>query len=104
MFQEDIGIREEGAGNPRVSAGIGGLATFIGGILPLIPFFFSEWRQRDGCGGPLRIAAHFVVGAAKTVVTSRKWWASGLEMMVAGIVVGVVAYAAGWVATRFIHV
>jgi VIT1/CCC1 family predicted Fe2+/Mn2+ transporter len=43
----------------------------------------------------ISIAAHFAVGAAKSLFTLRSWWASGLEMTVAGIVVGGVTYAVG---------
>ncbi|GMA64555.1 hypothetical protein GCM10025859_49950 [Alicyclobacillus fastidiosus] len=41
------------------------------------------------------ILAHFVVGAAKSLVTVRSWWSSGLEMTMAGIIVGVVSYGLG---------
>ena len=37
------------------------------------------------------LLAHFAVGAAKSLITVRSWWASGLEMTVVGILVGVVA-------------
>ncbi|MFL5731758.1 MAG: VIT1/CCC1 transporter family protein [Chloroflexia bacterium] len=39
--------------------------------------------------------AHFLVGAAKTLVTGRNWVASGLEMALVGIIAGVVTYFIG---------
>ena len=39
--------------------------------------------------------AHFLVGAAKSLVTTRSWWRSGLEMTVVAILVAGVAYLLG---------
>jgi len=41
------------------------------------------------------LIAHFVVGAAKSLITIRSWWSSGLEMTVVGAVEGVVTYVIG---------
>ena len=41
------------------------------------------------------LAAHFVVGAAKSLFTLRSWWSSGLEMTVAGVIVGGATYVLG---------
>jgi VIT1/CCC1 family predicted Fe2+/Mn2+ transporter len=40
-------------------------------------------------------AAHFLVGAAKSLVTTRTWWASGAEMTVVGIIEAAVTYGLG---------
>jgi len=42
-------------------------------------------------------SGHFVVGAVKSIFTLRSWWSSGLEMTVAGILVGGATYALGLV-------
>jgi VIT1/CCC1 family predicted Fe2+/Mn2+ transporter len=39
--------------------------------------------------------AHFAVGAAKSLITIRSWWASGLEMTLVGAVEGIVTYFIG---------
>ena len=41
------------------------------------------------------LAAHFLVGAAKSLVTLRTWWSAGLEMTLAGLIVGGATYAVG---------
>jgi vacuolar iron transporter family protein len=41
------------------------------------------------------LLAHFAVGAAKSLVTLRSWWGAGLEMTVAGVIVGGATYAVG---------
>ena len=40
-------------------------------------------------------AAHFAVGAAKTLVTARPWWATGLEMTAVGVLEAAVTYGLG---------
>jgi VIT1/CCC1 family predicted Fe2+/Mn2+ transporter len=39
--------------------------------------------------------AHFAVGALKSLITIRSWWASGLEMTWIGVIVAVVTYGLG---------
>ena len=43
----------------------------------------------------ISLLAHFAVGAAKTLITVRSWWSSGLEMTAVGAVEGVVTYFIG---------
>jgi vacuolar iron transporter family protein len=95
MAQEELGLSTESRGNP-VQAGVAGLvSTAVGAIIPVIPFFFMSGRPAIITAAIVSILAHFAVGAAKALVTLRSWWASGLEMTVAGIVVGAVTYAVG---------
>lgn len=39
--------------------------------------------------------AHFVVGAAKTIVTGRSWLASGMEMTAVGVLEAAITYGLG---------
>src|SRR5258706_580450 len=39
--------------------------------------------------------ADFLVGAAKSLFTLRTWWSAGLEMTLAGVIVGGITYALG---------
>jgi predicted membrane protein (TIGR00267 family) len=95
MAQEELGLSTESRGNP-VQAGLAGLvSTAVGAIIPVVPFFFMSGRPAIILAAIVSIVAHFAVGAAKALVTLRSWWASGLEMTAAGIVVGVVTYAVG---------
>ena len=43
----------------------------------------------------ISLAAHFAVGAAKSLITVRSWWSSGFEMTAVGAVEGVVTYGVG---------
>jgi predicted membrane protein (TIGR00267 family) len=95
MAQEELGIHEVSRGNPWRSAFFGGASTLVGGLIPLVPFFFMSGWPAMITAAIVSILAHFVVGALKSVMTLRSWWASGLEMMFVGILVGVVSYVLG---------
>ena len=73
----------------------GSLSTLVGALIPLIPFFFMQGVFALLAAAVVSILAHFVVGALKSKVTVRSWWASGLEMMWVGVLVGGVSYGLG---------
>jgi len=95
MSQEELGFHESTKGNPWKSAIFGSVSTLVGGIIPLIPFFFVGGLTGMLIAAVVSILAHFAVGAAKSIITTRSWWASGLEMTLVGVIVGVVSYALG---------
>jgi VIT1/CCC1 family predicted Fe2+/Mn2+ transporter len=41
------------------------------------------------------IIAHFAVGAVKSLITIRSWWASGFEMTLVGVIEAAVTYGLG---------
>jgi VIT1/CCC1 family predicted Fe2+/Mn2+ transporter len=43
----------------------------------------------------IRTLAHFAGGASKALVTTRPWWASGLEMTVVGVIEAAITYGLG---------
>jgi VIT1/CCC1 family predicted Fe2+/Mn2+ transporter len=84
-----------------------GLATFLSfvaaGALPLLPFVGplpSELRMFASTA--LTFTALFGVGAARASVTTSRWWLTGLEMLLLGILVAVAAYGAGALARSII--
>ena len=95
MAQEELGIHETTQGNPWQSAIFGSFSTLVGGIIPLFPFFFLKGVPAMATAAGVSIVAHFLVGAAKSTLTVRKWWTSGLEMTAVGVLVGVVSYGLG---------
>ncbi|HEY1894866.1 MAG TPA: VIT1/CCC1 transporter family protein [Terracidiphilus sp.] len=92
---ERLGASEEALSNPLVSASSGALSTAVGAIIPIIPFFFLQGVPAVVAAAIVSLAAHFAVGAAKSLITVRSWWASGLEMTVVGAVEGAVTYGIG---------
>ena len=95
MVQEEFGFHEASFGSPWRSAIFGALSTLVGGLIPLIPFFFMSGFPALIAAGIVSILAHFAVGAAKSLITSRSWFTSGLEMTAVGIIVGVASYLLG---------
>jgi VIT1/CCC1 family predicted Fe2+/Mn2+ transporter len=77
------------------SAVSGALSTAVGAFVPIIPFFFMRGYEAIIVSAIVSLAAHFAVGAAKSLITVRSWWASGLEMTMVGAVEGVVTYVIG---------
>jgi len=80
---------------PWNSAISGALSTAIGATIPIVPFFFLSGTPAILWAAVISLAAHFAVGASKSLITIRSWWSSGLEMTLVGAIEGVVTYAIG---------
>jgi VIT1/CCC1 family predicted Fe2+/Mn2+ transporter/rubrerythrin len=96
LASERLGSSEEALANPLVSAGSGALSTAVGAAIPIIPFFFMQGIGAVVAAAVISLAAHFAVGAAKSLITVRSWWSSGMEMTVVGAVEGAVTYGIGF--------
>jgi VIT1/CCC1 family predicted Fe2+/Mn2+ transporter len=95
LAHEELGLSETSFPNPWRSLFSSMLSTAVGAFIPLIPFFFTHGYPAVIASLAISILAHFAVGAAKSLVTNRSWWASGSEMMIVGIIAGAVTYALG---------
>jgi VIT1/CCC1 family predicted Fe2+/Mn2+ transporter len=95
LASERLGTSEEALSNPLVSATSGALSTAIGATIPVIPFFFMTGIEAVIAAAIISLAAHFAVGAAKSLITIRSWWSSGFEMTIVGAVEGAVTYGIG---------
>jgi VIT1/CCC1 family predicted Fe2+/Mn2+ transporter/rubrerythrin len=92
---EELGSTGADAGNPVQAALAGGLSTAGGAIIPVIPFFFLTGTAAVATAAAVSLLAHFAVGAAKSLFTLRSAWAAGLEMTLAGVLVGSVTFGLG---------
>jgi vacuolar iron transporter family protein len=95
LSSERLGSSEQSLSNPIVSASSGALSTAVGAIIPVLPFFFMQGLHAVIAAAIVSLAAHFAVGAAKSLITVRSWWSSGLEMTIVGAVEGAVTYGIG---------
>ena len=95
LAHEELGLAESRFPNPWVSGLSATFSTAIGAFIPLIPFFFLRGMPALLASAIVSVVAHFAVGAAKSLVTTRSWWASGAEMTIVGVLVGAVTYAVG---------
>ena len=92
---EEFGITGTGGSNPGQAAIAAGISTGLGAMIPVIPFIFTHGALGIAISASVSIIAHFLVGAAKSLVTLRTWWAAGLEMTLAGIIVGGATFLVG---------
>jgi VIT1/CCC1 family predicted Fe2+/Mn2+ transporter/rubrerythrin len=95
LARERLNTTEDGLRKPLTSAISGALSTAIGATIPVVPFFFLSGYPAVVVAAIVSLLAHFAVGAAKSLITIRSWWASGLEMTFVGAVEGVVTYFIG---------
>ena len=95
LASERLNMSEEGLSQPFVSAWSGALSTAVGAFIPIVPFFFMTGYPAVIVSAIVSLAAHFAVGAAKSLITVRSWWSSGLEMTLVGAVEGVATYFIG---------
>jgi VIT1/CCC1 family predicted Fe2+/Mn2+ transporter/rubrerythrin len=95
LVHEELGLNEETFPNPWRSMISASASTAIGGFIPIIPFFFTVGMPAVIASFIISTIAHFVVGASKSLVTTRSWWASGAEMTVVGVIEAAVTYGLG---------
>src|SRR6266576_1550329 len=95
MAQSELGLSQQHFGKPWTSAFSAALSTAIGAFIPIIPFFFMTGVAAVVAAFAISIVAHFAVGALKSLITIRSWWASGLEMTMVGVIEAVVTYGLG---------
>jgi len=84
-----------GAGQPAGFGRFGALSTAVGAFIPIIPFFFMQGIEAVIAAAIISLAAHFAVGASKSLITIRSWWSSGFEMTAVGAIEGAVTYGIG---------
>jgi VIT1/CCC1 family predicted Fe2+/Mn2+ transporter/rubrerythrin len=94
LAQEEFGGVEK-RGDPKEAALAAGVSTGLGAIVPVIPFMFTTGTTAIVIAAIVSLVAHFGVGAAKSLVTLRTWWSAGLEMTLAGLIVGGATYLVG---------
>jgi VIT1/CCC1 family predicted Fe2+/Mn2+ transporter/rubrerythrin len=95
LVHEELGLNEDTFPNPWRSTLSATVSTAIGGFIPIIPFFFAVGMPAVIASFVISTAAHFVVGASKSLVTTRSWWASGTEMTVVGVIEAAITYGLG---------
>ena len=83
------------AATPVQAALAGGISTAVGAMVPVLPFFWLSGTTGVVVAAAVSLVAHFAVGAAKSLFTLRTAWSAGIEMTIAGAVVGGATYLLG---------
>ncbi len=95
LGSEELGLSEQTFPNPWTSALSATLSTAAGAFIPIVPFFFTSGYPAIILSFAISTLAHFLIGAAKTVVTGLSPWRGGLEMTVVGLGEAIITYLLG---------
>ncbi len=95
MAHSELGLSEKRFPNPWKSSASAAISTAIGAFIPIIPFFFLTGFSAVLVAFAVSIVAHFAVGAAKSLLTTRNWFESGMEMTIVGVIEAAVTYGLG---------
>jgi VIT1/CCC1 family predicted Fe2+/Mn2+ transporter len=94
QVQEELGIGEA-TSSPFREGWITGLATAVGALIPVLPFFMFAGKTAAIVAFGVSMLSHWLVGAARSVFTGRGVFRSGLDMFVVGLGVALVGYFVG---------
>ena len=95
LGNEELGLSEESFQNPWTAAISATLSTATGAFIPIVPFFFTKGFPAIILSFVISALSHFLIGAAKTVVTGLSPWRSGTEMTVIGLGEALITYGLG---------
>jgi VIT1/CCC1 family predicted Fe2+/Mn2+ transporter len=94
MMHEELGFGDS-FDSPVTSGLITAAAYLSGAAVPVVPYLFLIPAEGVIASAIVTVIVLFAVGAAKTIITTRSWWRSGLESMFTGIIAAAVTYTAG---------
>jgi vacuolar iron transporter family protein len=95
MMREELGFTSESFDRPARSGMLVGVSYLLGAAVPVIPYTIAPMPAAIAISAAATVLVLFLVGAVKTVITTRSWWRSGLESMLTGIAAAAVTYGAG---------
>jgi VIT1/CCC1 family predicted Fe2+/Mn2+ transporter len=95
LAAEEFGASTSTGANAGQAAVAAGISTGLGALVPVIPFMITTGTVAFVAAAVVSLIAHFLVGAAKSLVTLRSWWSAGLEMTLAGVIVGGATFVIG---------
>ena len=95
LGSEELGLSEQSYPNPWIAAVSASISTAAGAFIPIVPFFFTHGYRAIIISFVISTMAHFLVGAAKTVVTGLSAWRSGAEMTIIGLGEALITYGLG---------
>jgi len=95
LVTEELGLSLAGGPPPLLDALFAGGGFALGAVVPLLPFLVAAGSGAEVAGAVLSVLALFLMGAAKTLVTSRSVLRSGLEMVAVGVAAAVVTNLVG---------
>lgn len=95
LGSEELGLSQQSYPNPYIAALSATVSTAAGAFIPIIPFFFLRGYPAVILSFSISTAAHFMIGASKTIVTGLSPWKSGAEMTIIGLGEALITYGLG---------
>ena len=95
LAREELGLNPEDLGSPWGAAVSSFVSFGLGGLIPLLPFFFGLGKSSLLVVIALTAVALFAVGATLSLFTGRSAWMSGARMLAIGATAGGVTYLIG---------
>jgi VIT1/CCC1 family predicted Fe2+/Mn2+ transporter/rubrerythrin len=102
LTSEELGFTDQALSNPWVEAVSATLSTALGAFIPIIPFFFTHGYPAIIVSFAISTLAHFLIGAAKTIVTGLSPWKSGMEMTLVGLGEAITTYMLGLLISPYV--
>lgn len=102
LTSEELGFTDQALSNPWVEAVSATLSTALGAFIPIIPFFFTRGYPAIIASFAISTIAHFLIGAAKTIVTGLSPWKSGMEMTLVGLGEAITTYVLGLLISPYV--
>lgn len=96
MMSEELRLWPVDAGQPFRGAITTFFSFVAAGFLPIIPYFFIFSAEVFWWSAASAALVFFIVGAIRTIFTSKCWYWSGFEMLLIGGAAAIIAYAAGF--------
>lgn len=97
MMNDELQLQHVERSGALKSGAIVGVSAVVGSLVPLAPFFFFPVQTSSILALIVGGIVLFLVGAYKATVTVGRWYKSGMQMMIIGIVSALVGYAVGLV-------
>jgi VIT1/CCC1 family predicted Fe2+/Mn2+ transporter len=95
MVEKELGLSVDEDDNALRGAIVMGAAFGIGGLVPILPYFFLGVHSAVYVSVGLAAVMLFGMGVAKSRFTRRNWFKSGLEIFALGAFAGIAGYFFG---------
>ena len=101
--REELGLDVAQFENPTREGLVAGISTLLGGVIPVLGYLLGRLLVGAAVNGFGALVIAFVVsavllfgiGAARSLVTGKGWFKSGLEMLAVGSAVAALTYGVG---------
>jgi len=102
MAYRELKVFPEQLENPLENGLVMGISYIIGGIVPVILYFFLPLETAVGSSIAVTLFGLFFLGVYTTKFSKRTWWKAGVEMLGLASAAALVGYVVGQVIDRLL--